>query len=171
MTADTVRLLARYNTQANAEMNRILAALPDSDWEKDQGGYFSTLRSLTGHLYTADVVWLVRFTAHRPFRTVKGAPFDFPPSFSEPPFGGRDEYLKLRPALDASLEAFAAELTDADLAADLSYRDSRGNASTKNLGGLVLHLFNHQTHHRGQISMLLDQAKVANDYSNITALL
>lgn len=168
---DAIRLLARYNAHANAEMNQVLASLPSEGWDQDRGGYFPSFRALTGHLYTADVVWLVRFTGLRPFQTVKGAPFDFPPSFGEPPFGGFDEYLGLRRDLDAKLVAFTQELTEADCAADLDYRNSRGEPFTRNFGGLVVHVFNHQTHHRGHISMLLDQMKVANDYSNIVSIL
>lgn len=171
MTTDTVLLLARYNAHANTEMNKILAGLTDEEWNADRGSYFGSLRSLTGHLYTADVHWMVRFGGHRPFAAVQGEPFDFPPSWATPPFGAVDEYLGLRTTLDARISAFAAELTDADLAVDLDFRNSRGEAHTKNFGGLVLHWFNHQTHHRGAVSQILDQMKKANDYSNIMGLL
>ena len=171
MTVDTARLLARYNTHANAEMNKVLATLSPDEWTADRGGYFSSFRSLTGHIYTADVAWLVRFSGLHSFRTVQGDPFDFPPSFGEPPFGGLDEYLKLRPWLDAKMEAFAAELTDEDLTRDLAFRNSRGEPHTKNFGGLVLHMFNHETHHRGSISLILDQIKKTNDFSSIMTIL
>lgn len=170
MTTDTVQLLAKYTVHANNEMNKALATLTPEEWEADRGGYFASFRSLTGHLYTADVVWLVRFTGLRPFDTVKGDPFDFPPSFGTPPFGGLDEYLTLRASLDQKLLAFADEVTEADLAAELSFRTSKGEPHTKNFGGLVLHMFNHGTHHRGHISMLLDQMKKPNDYSNLMAV-
>lgn len=168
---DTPRLLARYNAHANAEMNKVLATLTPQEWEADQGGYFPSFRSLTGHLYTADVRWLVRFTARRPFQAVRGSLFDFPPEWGTLPFGGFAEYLALRTTLDRHLTAFAHELTDEDLAADLSFRTSKGEDHTMNFGGLVVHMFNHQTHHRGQISLLLDQMKKANDYSNVMAVL
>jgi len=168
---ETVRLLARYNAHANTEMNKVLSSLTPEEWEQDRGGYFSSFRALTGHLYTADVIWPVRFTGLRPFAAVKGAPFDFPPTWTEPPFGGLAEYLGLRTALDAKLIALTNEMTEDDLARDLAFRTSRGEDHTKNFGGLVFHMFNHQTHHRGQISMLLDQMKKANDYSNLMTLL
>jgi len=171
MTVDTVRLLARYNAHANAEMNLILATLTPEEWEADRGGYFSSFRSLTSHIYTADVTWLVRFTGLRPFGTVRGEPFDFPPNFGTPAFGGFDEYLALRQRLDGRLQEFAAEVTDADLAQDLAFRTSRGDPHTMNFGGLILHMFNHQTHHRGSVSLLLDQMKKTNDYSNIMRIL
>jgi len=171
MTIDTARLLAQYNAHANAQMNKVLSTLSPEEWDRDYGGYFSSFRALTGHLYTADVHWLVRFRGHRPFQAVQGSPFDFPPSWAEPPFRTLDEYLSLRASLDASLTAFVGELTNEDLACELAFRNSRGEDHRMNFGGLVIHVFNHQTHHRGQIAQLLDQLKKANDYSNVMALL
>lgn len=171
MTVDTFELLARYNATANESMNSILAKIPERDWDKDLGGYFSSLRSLTGHIYTVDVHWMVRFSGRRKFQTIQGAPFSSPPSFGHPPFGKFSEYLALRQDLDAKIQDFVKELTPEDLASELTFRNSRGDELTKHFGGLALHWFNHQTHHRGQISMLLDQMKIDNDYSNITALL
>jgi len=167
---ETIRLMARYNTHANAQMNKVLATLAPEDWEKDRGGYFPTLSALVGHIYTADVHWMVRFTALRPLASVKGAPFDFPPAFGDKVFSSFIDYLPKRQALDAKLEAFVGEITDADIPKDLDYRNSRGEAHSKNVGGLLLHVFNHQTHHRGAIAEVLDQMGVANDYSNLNAL-
>lgn len=168
---DAIRLLARYNAHANAEMNKVLSTLTPEEWETDRGGYFPSFRSLTGHLYTADVVWMVRFTGLRPLATVKGSPFDFPPSFGELPFGSFGEYENLRTLIDQKLIALTEEITAEDCVAELGYRNSRGEAHTKNVGGLLVHLFNHSTHHRGQISVLLDQMKKPNDYSNVLSIL
>lgn len=54
------------------------------------------------------------------------------------------------------INALAAELSDSDLAQPISYRNARGD-NRKNFGALLLHFFNHQTHHRGQVSTLLSQ--------------
>ena len=40
---------------------------------------------------------------------------------------------------------------------DLSYKNMSGVDSSRNFGELILHFFNHQTHHRGQVSTLLSQ--------------
>ena len=62
--------------------------------------------------------------------------------------------------LDAIIDAMAAELRPADLEQVLVYRNTRGQAFRKYFGSLLLHVFNHQTHHRGQASTLLTQAGV-----------
>jgi len=167
---DAIRLMARYHVHANAEMNKVLATLTREEWEAPRGGYFPSFRALTSHLYVADITWLVRFSGLRPFAALKGAPFDFPPSFSELAFGDFAEYQTLRTALDAAMTAFVAELTEADVVKTLSYRNIRGEEFAKQTGGLLLHVFNHATHHRGHISMLLDQMGKANDYSSVVPL-
>ena len=70
-----------------------------------------------------------------------------------------DTLLEHRARLDAIIGALAAELSDSDLAQPITYKNSRGECR-KNFGALLLHLFNHQTHHRGQASTLLSQAGV-----------
>lgn len=170
MTVDTPQLLARYNAHANREMNKILASLSPADWNRDLGGYYSSFRTLVGHLYTVDVAWLNRFTGLRPFQAIRGDVFDFPPTAGQPPFEGFPEYQERRTALDATLVAFVAELTPADLSSELSYRNFRGEEITKNFGDLVLHLFNHQTHHRGMVALYLDQLDIPNDFASLTAL-
>lgn len=169
-TAD-VRLLARYNAQANRDMNKVLQALPPTGWAEDRGGFYPSIRALAVHLYTADLAWLGRFRGLRNFAALQGDPFDFPPAPGEAPFATWDEYLPKREALDARFEALAAELTEADLAADLTYRNFRGEEMTKNVGGLLLHIVNHQTHHRGMVALYLDQADIPNDYSNLLSLI
>lgn len=70
-----------------------------------------------------------------------------------------DALFAHRVRLDAIISALAAEVSGSDLAAPLTYRNSRGEFR-KNFGSLLLHFFNHQTHHRGQASTLLSQSHI-----------
>ena len=54
---------------------------------------------------------------------------------------------------------------------NLTYMDSRGDEYKKNFGGLIIHMFNHQTHHRGMISIYLEELGIANDFSNLNSIL
>jgi uncharacterized damage-inducible protein DinB len=71
-----------------------------------------------------------------------------------------------RERIDEMLIRLVSTVSDADLRARFSYHNSRGRQE-KLLGHALLHLFNHQTHHRGQVSLILDEADVENDYSNL----
>ncbi|WP_455383004.1 DinB family protein, partial [Salinispira pacifica] len=72
-----------------------------------------------------------------------------------------------RAALDQLLEKLAAELTDAHLSREFVYIDGRGNERRYILWQAMVHIFNHQTHHRGGIAQILDERGITNDYSNI----
>ncbi|MGA4492667.1 DinB family protein [Vreelandella venusta] len=74
-----------------------------------------------------------------------------------PNFGRLSEHRRW---LDQRIIDWVAELSDGDLDVVLSYRNSKGIPANKRYSSLVLHFFNHQTHHRGQVSTLLSQAGV-----------
>lgn len=168
---ETLRLFARFNAHSNQAMNAVLAQLPPTDWTRDLGGFYSSFQALVGHMYTTDIAWLVRFTALRPFAALQGEPFDFPPPPGQNPFESFADYQSKRRALDSAIVAFTEELVEGDVRSDLSYRNFRGEEINKNLGGLVLHFFNHQTHHRGMVALYLDQLDVPNDFNGLSSIL
>jgi len=170
MTPDSARLLAQYNTYANRLMNQHISQLSLSQWEKELGGYYPSVKSLCLHLYTADINWLKRFGLVRPFEVLKNPLFAADNSWDAALFGSIDEYLRKRAELDGLLEAFTQELSEDDLQKTLSYKNWKGVDQVRNVGGLVLHVFNHQTHHRGMISLYLELLGVENDFSSLSAL-
>jgi uncharacterized damage-inducible protein DinB len=170
MSTDTFKLLARYNSHANQEMGRVLADLTTEEWNKPLGGYFPTIRSLTSHLFSGDLAWLKRFAALRPFAYVDHPLFGRTIEKGEILFPKYADYESDRQAIDAVLTRFAEEITSADLGKRLRFKNYQGVEQEKDFGGLVLHVFNHQTHHRGQISLYLDILGKANDFSGIAPL-
>jgi uncharacterized damage-inducible protein DinB len=87
------------------------------------------------------------------------------------PFSTFDELLARRKMLDAAIRDWAAELTEADLNHVLSYKNMQGVSARKSFAGLLVHFFNHQTHHRGQATTLLSQAGVDVGVTDFLALL
>jgi uncharacterized damage-inducible protein DinB len=172
MTTDTVKLLAAYNQAANRAMNESIKTLSAGEWEQALGGYFPSVRSLCSHLYIADVTWITRFSRLEgrggEFTAPQDTLFGRSYSFSELLFPQVEAYISGRTRLDELLVDFAKELEDADLGRDLRYADSRGNTFTKNFGGLLLHAFNHDTHHRGMISVYLELLGRANDFNSLS---
>jgi uncharacterized damage-inducible protein DinB len=76
-----------------------------------------------------------------------------------------------RRQLDALIAAWTAELSIADLDHVLEYRNMKGEPMRKLFGSLVLNLFNHQTHHRGQATTLLSQAGIDVGVTDLVALI
>ena len=172
MTKDIFVLFAKYNKTANEQMDEIIKTLSPEEWDKPLGGYFKSVRSLCSHLYVCDFNWLKRFSKLRDFVVFKEAAFNRDLySFEEVLFKDKGEYLAQRPSLDEKIIAFADELKDADLNSHLKYADSKGNTYERNFGGIILHVFNHQTSHRGMISLYLEMLGRENDFNSLARVL
>jgi uncharacterized damage-inducible protein DinB len=170
MDVDTVRLLAVYNEHVNGKMNELISRIDETQWGHRFNAFFASIHATCNHIYIADFNWLKRFGKLRDFAYIKDELFLNELDFSTDAFGAQKEYLSKREYLDKSIRAFVNEVTPADLASALTYTDSRGTENSRNFGGLVLHMFNHQTHHRGMISVYLEMLGVENDYSNLVRL-
>jgi uncharacterized damage-inducible protein DinB len=75
-----------------------------------------------------------------------------------------DEFAALRSARvekDARIEAFFGGVAPEFLTSKLRYVNSRGVDRSDDAGMAVAHFFNHQTHHRGQVHVMLAQTAVA----------
>ena len=170
MTPDAVKLLAQYNAHANTEMGRVLAQLTDEEWNRVMGGYYPSIRSLCFHLFIVDFTWLRRFANLRPFAYTKHPIFQGNPTWGGLLFPSFLDYDADRKALDECLTKFAEEVTPEDLPNRLHYKDFKGIDQARKMGGLILHMFNHQTHHRGMISLYLDMLGKENDFSSLLVL-
>jgi uncharacterized damage-inducible protein DinB len=170
MTSDTIKLLARYNAHANTEMGRVVAQLSDEEWNRSRGGYFPSIRSLCSHLFVSDLAWLRRFATLRPFDYAHHAIFQRNPAWGELLFPSFHDYETDRKGLDDGLTRFAGEVTPEDLTKRLRYKNFKGIDQERDVAGLIMHMFNHQTHHRGMISLYLDLAGKENDFSNLFVL-
>lgn len=155
-------LLARYNADMNRQLYAAAAQLPPGAFTADRQAFFGSLAGTFNHLLAGDTIWLGRFAAFRPAYTALAGlhrlpqPHSLAHRFSDdlPTLTGQ------RQQLDALIEAWARQVTPADLAATFEYRSKKGDLYRKNFGLVATHFFNHQTHHRGQASTLLTQAGV-----------
>jgi uncharacterized damage-inducible protein DinB len=171
MTPDTVKLLARYNLHANTEMGRVLAQISDKEWNQALGGYYPSIRSLCSHLFIADFNWLKRFATLRPFTYAQHPIFQKEPAWGDLLFSTFRDYDADRKTLDERFTEFAEEVQPVDLPKRLRYRSLKGIEQDREFGGVILHAFNHQTHHRGMIALYLDILGKENDYSNLIVLI
>jgi len=172
MQKDILVLFAKYNKVANQKMDEVIKTISKEEWDKDLGGFFKSVRGLCSHLYICDFNWLKRFSRLRDFNVFKEALFARDPySFKEVLFADMAEYFTSRSLLDEKIIAFIDEVNDKDLNSALKYSDSSGNSYEKNFGGLVMHSFNHDTHHRGMISLYLEMLDRKNDFASFNAVL
>jgi uncharacterized damage-inducible protein DinB len=159
---EDIILLAQYNETMNRKLYDAAASLPADEASADRRAFFGSLLGTMNHLIAGDTIWLTRFALHpsrlRALDSLRGAPA--PGSLTQS-FGDSVPALwEHRTRLDALIATLAEELRPSDLAQTLAYTNSRGLTFRKPFGSLLLHFFNHQTHHRGQASTLLTQAGV-----------
>ena len=153
-------LLARYNADMNRQLYAAAAQLPAGAFTADRHAFFGSLAGTLNHLLAGDTIWLGRFTAFRPTYTALAGLHHLPQpdSLTHQFSDDLPTLARQRQQLDAIIEAWAPQVTPADLAATFEYRSKKGDLYRKNFGLVATHFFNHQTHHRGQASTLLTQA-------------
>ncbi len=171
MDLHTVLFLSEYNKIVNEKMNSYISVLNEESWVRNFGGYFPSIKSLCNHLYICDTNWLKRFSKLKKFTFVDGTKIPDGLSFTTDTITDIPDYLTKRALLDKKIIEFSYELKDEDLNKNLTYIDSHGIEYTKNMGFLIMHMFNHETHHRGMVSLYLDELKISNDFSNIYDIL
>ena len=146
-----VRRMARYNRWQNANLYGVADALPEEERRRERGAFFGSVHKTLSHLLWADRIWMSRFASDvaKPEGGIKG---------SIAQHDDWDALKRERAAFDGTMIAWAERLDVAWLAGDLTYMSSSAGEITKPKWLLVTHMFNHQTHHRGQVHCMLTQA-------------
>lgn len=156
-------LLARYNRWFNERLYDACAKLDDAARKLDRGAFFGSIHGTLNHLMVADKLWLRRFAAQPGGFRALGDEILAMPAFTgldQQIFDSFDELRAHRVVMDAALEALVAELTPGFVAAPMTYQTTKGQPFTQPAWQVLSHVFNHQTHHRGQVTTLLMQAGV-----------
>jgi uncharacterized damage-inducible protein DinB len=156
-----IRLMASYNAVMNAAVYDAARTLPADVLVADRKAFFGSILGTLNHLVNADIIWLKRFAAHPAGFAQLAAVAALPSPASLAAIGSSDieELWQRRRWLDGVISAWAAVITEDDLGHTLHYVNSRG-AADKDFFSLLMHFFNHQTHHRGQASTQLSQEGV-----------
>ncbi|WP_026605625.1 DinB family protein [Methylocapsa acidiphila] len=138
---------ADYNAWANQRLYDAASALSDADYRADRGAFFKSVHGTFNHLLAADRIWLRRFTG-------EGAA---PDRLDAILFDSLGALRQAREAEDRRIIAFVEGLDDARLSSVIKYRSISAPATPieQPLASALSHVFNHQTHHRGQVHALL----------------
>lgn len=145
------QLMAEYNEWMNSKLYRACSSLPENVLHEDKGAFFKSIYLTLNHIVYSDLAFLSRFT---------GEPSQVPP-LNQDLFGSFHQLSIERIRIDTRLSLWAIGLTSQWLEKTLTYVSNvDGNKRTVANWVLVTHLFNHQIHHRGQITTLLTQIGV-----------
>lgn len=168
MTPAYASVLARYNRWMNDKLYAVSASLSDEERKRDRGAFFGSVHRTFNHLLVADRIWLARLE-QTPLEGDALGPGGIR-TLDQELYAELDELRRERAHTDDAITAFVATLTDAQLAGELRYV-RRGAVNTFPTWHAVAQMFNHQTHHRGQITTLLMQAGHDPGVTDLVAML
>lgn len=161
------RHYAKCNAIINADMIRVMEDSGGSAYDAVVDGFFKSVGEILDHTYVADIAWLSSFRSVRTFSIFEDPLFALPLDWSARKFVDLASFKKGRTQLDAIFTRLADEIVESDLSGIVSRVTRAGDRQEKLFWKALVHVFNHQTHHRGQVSQILDQLKIKNDYSNM----
>ncbi len=139
-------MFAAYNRWANARLYAAASALPPDQFRADRGAFFGSLCGTLNHLLVTDRIWLRRLSGDGPVHT----------ALNEIVTDDLQALATLRSEQDDRLVAFVDGLDEAAIAGTFTYRPiTNPRDITQPRAAALAHLFNHQTHHRGQATAIL----------------
>ncbi len=141
---------AAYNAWANTRLYDACAQLSEAEYKKVRPAFFQSLHGTLNHILVGDRAWLWRLLgeAHEP------TPLD------AEIHGDLASLRAARIKQDAAIAAFVDGLNEGQFASIVVYRNMAGEEHRDRIGEILDHVFNHQTHHRGQAHDQLSQAGV-----------
>ena len=151
MTPQIFQTFARYNAWMNGAIYTGCAKISDDQRKKDMGAFFKSIHGTLNHLLVGDLFWMGRFLGKpRPSFTLSSILHnDF------------DDLWAARQKQDSEITAFASSLTEDWLLQQLTFHSVAYNRDITNANWFfMMQLFNHQTHHRGQVTTLMKQCGV-----------
>lgn len=143
---DHFRMFTAYNRWANLRLYEAAAAMSDADYRRDCGVAFQSMHGTLNHILVGDTLWLARFKqAPAPALTLDSVLAET-----------LSELSTLRAEMDAEIIRFSDGLDMDRINSTFTYKPvSLPEPVTQELGPVLAHLFNHQTHHRGQAHAIL----------------
>ncbi len=168
-----IALMANYNQWMNRKLYDAALTLTDAELAMDRQAFFGSILGTLNHLVLGDTVWLKRFAQHPagfsalvPMQAVAT-----PADLKHLAFADIRQLAAHRTWLDQLIVDWSHTVQETDLDHRLHYSNMRGVTADKDFFSLLVHFFNHQTHHRGQATTLLTQAGLDVGTTDLLALI
>jgi uncharacterized damage-inducible protein DinB len=152
ITPDYLRLMAAYTLWQNSSIYNAAATLSDEERKEDRGAFFGSIHETLNHLLWGDQLWLHRFAG-------TGEPRAGNIASSTTQYEDWTDLSAARSATDSDVSAWAASADTEMLAGELSWYSAAMQTEIRRpRWALIVHFFNHGTHHRGQVHGMLTAA-------------
>ncbi len=163
--------IARYNASAMEAMAAVVDAAPRELRSRDAGLYFKSIEGTIEHMAWALALWLKRFAGFGNYACLASSPIVTRPmeELREEARGNPAKARELLRTAGELLVTFVERLPEEDLSRRVRYTATDGRELEKTLWHAIFQVLNHGTHHRGEISAILDANGVANDYNSFVS--
>lgn len=146
--------MARYNIWQNDNLISAADTLDPAALTLDRGAFFGSIAATFNHILFGDRIWLTKFAGTMPPKSPS-----IPESISETQ--NWEAFKTERREQDREISTWANQVSAKALSEDMTwFSGALGKQVTRPMAICVTHFFNHQTHHRGQIHMMLTSAGV-----------
>lgn len=160
ITPEYIQMMAQYNTWQNQSLYGAADSLDQDARDLDRGAFFGSIQRTLSHILWGDKIWMSRFDGWE-------APKLSSQSLPEVECGwGILKAVRLRD--DTRIEEWSNKVVQADIEGELSWYSGAIKCEiTRPRAMLITQLFNHQTHHRGQVHAMLTAAGASPDDTDI----
>lgn len=149
---DYVLQMARYNAWQNNQLRRIVSVMDEAELRADRGAFFGSIFATLNHILWGDTLWMSRWCSDV-------APPDVPAAQHADFTATPGEWDAARFRMDGRMRIWAQTLSNMDLRGTLKWHSGTLDETLEQpLALCIMGMFNHQTHHRGQISQMLNAA-------------
>ena len=157
--SDQFKLAASYSKDVNQQLLVACQNLSCDSMLADRGVFFDSIIGTWNHLLVTDLLWLLKLHPATDNETLLKQPKIISPN--QVIAAQINEVSELRLAIDQAFIDWIAGLTDQQLDETCHYQSLDDQTMSAPLGHVLQHIFNHQIHHRGQLTALLSQAGVS----------
>lgn len=148
---DHFRMLARYNRIANERLYARCAELDDDEYRGRRQGSFGSIHALLNHILLGDRIWMERFRGSGRVT----------PALNTILFEDFSALRSARVEEDTVIESFFNRVDAGFLVKSFLYSNNQGRDCVEAAPVAVSHFFNHQTHHRGQVHVMLSHTRIS----------
>lgn len=165
--------MAEYNQWMNLKLYDACSQLSNEQLSEDRKAFFGSIIGTLNHLAVADTIWLKRMSTdlshHRELNALSR--LSMPRALNTILYPKLKDLAEYRQHLDNLFLSLSKVVTDSELQQTIIYKNTKGIEFKKVLFSLLVHIFNHQTHHRGQTTTLLSQAGVDVGVTDLLAII
>lgn len=153
------RMMALYNQRMNKQLLAVCGQLSDEQLNQDTLSFFPTVMSYWNHILFGDLIMLRRLVSNQIVQLDESILSELPvaESVNDRFVNTLEALIPLRQKLDEVYVTITNAFDLKDCARTVSYTTTEGQCLERSVGEFCQHIFNHQTHHRGQLTCILSQ--------------